>query len=56
MLTFAKAATAEKDSELVSELIEYMLKNSRTLEILLEIIIKVKSTEQNNKLSNEETI
>lgn len=48
--------TAESETELVNEVKEFLTTHERSLEILLEILIKVKSTESNNKVSNEQTI
>lgn len=48
--------SSDEDKELVNEIKEYMLKNERALEIVLEILIKVKTFDHNNKISNEETL
>jgi len=45
--------TKESETELVNEVKEFLITHERSLEILLEILIKVKSTESNNKVSNE---
>lgn len=45
--------TKESETELVNEVKEFLVAHERSLEILLEILIKVKSTESNNKVSNE---
>lgn len=56
ILTLAKSMSLDEDKELVNEIKEYMLKNERALEIVLEILIKVKTFDHNNKISNQETI
>ncbi|KAL4488796.1 hypothetical protein ABPG72_016449 [Tetrahymena utriculariae] len=56
ILHLAQNMSSDEDKELVNEIKNYMLKNERALEIVLEILIKVKTFDNNNKISNQETI
>lgn len=44
-MTLAKSMASDEDNDIVNETKEYLLKTDRALEIILEILIKVKSNE-----------
>lgn len=56
LLSVAQHISKQDNEELVNETKEFMLRTDRPLEIVLEVLIKVKSNDQNNKISNTETI
>lgn len=56
LLKISKHMTQVDSEELVNEVKEYLLSNDRPLEIMLEVLIKIKSHDTNNKVTNPATI